>query len=60
MSSDIAAFLLSKNIGNGDIASILIPRCEFMPIAAFGALKAGCAYQPLDPTLSARTFELHD
>ena len=50
LSNDIAAFLLNKNIGGGDVASILIPRCEFMPIAALGALKAACAYQPLDPT----------
>jgi len=48
--NDIAAYILSKNIANGSVASILIPRCEFMPIAALGALKAGCAYQPLDPT----------
>ena len=50
LSNDIAAFLLSKNISVGSVASILIPRCEFMPIAALGALKAGCAYQPLDST----------
>lgn len=50
LSNDIAAYLLSKNIGKGDVASILIPRGEFMPIAALGASKAGCAYQPLDST----------
>ena len=50
LSNDIAAYILSKNIGIGDVASILIPRCEFMPITALGALKAGCAYQPLDST----------
>ena len=50
ISNDIAAYILSKNISVGDVASILIPRCEFMPIAALGASKTGCAYQPLDPT----------
>ena len=50
LSNDIAAYLLSKNISIGNVVSILIPRCEFMPIAALGALKAGCAYQPLDST----------
>ncbi|MBR3747150.1 MAG: AMP-binding protein, partial [Selenomonadaceae bacterium] len=50
LSNDIAAYILSKNIGSGDVVSILIPRCEFMPITALGALKAGCAYQPLDST----------
>ena len=49
-SNDIAAYISSKNIGRGDVVSILIPRCEFMPVAALGALKAGCAYQPLDST----------
>ena len=50
VSNDIAAYILSKNISVGDVASILIPRSEFMPITALGALKTGCAYQPLDPT----------
>ena len=45
-SNDIAAYILSKDIGRGDVVSILIPRCEFMPVAALGALKAGCTYQP--------------
>ena len=44
------SYILSKNIGNGDVVSILIPRSEFMPITALGASKSGCAYQPLDPT----------
>lgn len=30
--------------------SILIPRCEYMAIAPLGVIKAGAAYQPLDPT----------
>ena len=46
----IAAYILQKNISVGDVVSILIPRCEFMPITALGALKAGCVYQPLDST----------
>ena len=50
LSNDIAAYILQKNISAGDVVSILIPRCEFMPITALGALKAGCAYQPLDST----------
>lgn len=33
-----------------DVVSILIPRGLLMPVTALGALKAGCAYQPLDPT----------
>jgi len=53
ISNDIAAYILQKNISRGDVVSILIPRCEFMPITALGALKAGCAYQPLDSTYPA-------
>ena len=50
LSNDVAACILSKNIGSGAVVSILIPRSEFMPVTALGALKAGCAYQPLDST----------
>lgn len=37
-------------IGKEDVVAILIPRCEFMAIAPLGVIKAGAAYQPLDPT----------
>jgi amino acid adenylation domain-containing protein len=30
------------------VVSVLIPRCEYMFIVSLAALKAGCAYQPLD------------
>jgi len=32
------------------VVSVLIPRCEWMAVASLGVLKAGCAYQPLDPS----------
>jgi len=32
------------------VVSILIGRSEWMVLASLGALKAGCAYQPLDPS----------
>jgi len=35
------------------VVSVLIPRCEWMAIASLGVLKAGCAYQPLDPSYPA-------
>ena len=41
---------MAKGLGRGDVVPILIPRSEYMPIAALGVLKAGCAYQPLDTT----------
>lgn len=53
MTDRIAQYVHSKGIGKEDVVSILIPRCEYMPIAAVGVLKAGAAYQPLDPTYPA-------
>ena len=50
LSDRIAACLASKGLGLEDVVSVLIPRCEWMAIASLGVLKAGCAYQPLDPT----------
>ena len=50
MSERIAGYLTEKGFGREDVISILIPRCEWMLIASLGVLKAGCAYQPLDPT----------
>ena len=50
ISDRIADYLASKGLGTEDVVSILIPRCEWMAIASLGVLKAGCAYQPLDPT----------
>ena len=50
MSDCIAGYIASKGLGEEDVVSVLIPRCEWMAIASLGVQKAGCAYQPLDPT----------
>ena len=50
LSERIAAFVAANGLGTGDVVSVIIPRCEWMAIASLGVLKAGCAYQPLDPT----------
>ncbi len=50
LSDRIASYLIEKGLKREDVVSILIPRCEWMLIASLGVLKAGCAYQPLDPT----------
>ena len=50
MSDCIAGYIASKGLGLEDVVSVLIPRCEWMAIASLGVLKAGCAYQPLDPS----------
>ena len=50
LSDNIAAFIESNCCSKGDVVSILIPRGVYQVIASLGALKAGCAYQPLDAT----------
>ncbi len=50
ISDRIAGYIVSKGLGVGDAVSVIIPRCEWMAIASLGVLKAGCAYQPLDPS----------
>jgi len=50
LSDRLAAYIASKGIGREQVVSILIPRCEWMVIASLGVLKAGAAYQPLDPS----------
>ena len=50
LSDRIAGYIASKGLGLEDVVSVLIPRCEWMAIASLGVLKAGCAYQPLDPS----------
>ena len=50
ISDRIAGYIVEKGLGTEDVVSVLIPRCEWMAIASLGVLKAGCAYQPLDPT----------
>ncbi len=49
-SDRIAAYIKGLGLGRGDVVSILIPRSTWMVTASLGALKAGCAYQPLDST----------
>ena len=49
-SDRIAARIARGGMGREDVVSILIGRSELMAVTALGALKAGCAYQPLDPS----------
>ena len=50
VSDRIGAWLAKRGQGAENPVAILIPRCEYMAVATMGVLKAGCAYQPLDPT----------
>lgn len=54
--TDAVAARIIEVIGNDTkekVVSILINRSEWMVIASLAALKAGCAYQPLDPSYPA-------
>ncbi len=57
MTENIAAFLRSKGIGKNQAVSVMIPRCEYMPIASIGVLKSGAGYQPLDPGYPSERLE---
>ena len=50
ISDNIAWMIHERGIGREQVVSVLIPRCEYMAIASLGIVKAGAAYQPLDPT----------
>ena len=50
VSERIAAYLRAQGIGRGKVVSVLIPRGTCMATASLGVLKAGAAYQPLDPS----------
>ena len=52
-SERIAAYIAKLGLGRENVVSILIGRSELMAVTALGALKAGCAYQPLDPSYPA-------
>ena len=46
----IAKYLKDQGCKAGDFVSILVDRCEYMTICSIGVLKAGAAYEPLDPS----------
>jgi len=49
LSDRLAYYLFRHGLGRGDTVSVFISRSEYMVIASLGVLKAGCAYEPLDP-----------
>lgn len=44
----IAAYIQSLGLGRNDVVAILVPRNEWILLATYGVLKAGCAYEPMD------------
>lgn len=48
------AALRAARVVSGARVAIVMPKCEWVPVAVYGALLAGAAYVPLDPTLPER------
>ena len=49
LSDNLAAYV-EKTVKPGNVVSIILGRSEFTAVAPLGVIKAGCAYQPLDPS----------
>jgi len=49
LSNQVARALLTQGVTPGDRVGILVPKSAASVVAAFGALKAGACYVPLDP-----------
>ncbi|MCQ2398844.1 MAG: amino acid adenylation domain-containing protein, partial [Sphaerochaetaceae bacterium] len=46
----IAAEIQKTGLSRNDTVAVLVPRSEWIVLATYGVLKAGCAYEPLDST----------
>lgn len=53
LSDRLASRLVHHGVRSGDRVGLLIERSAHLPIAVLGALKAGAAYIPLDPSYPA-------
>ncbi len=62
IAAQIAGFIGNAGLKHNDTVAVLIPRNEWLVLATLGVLKAGCAYQPLDPTYPSErlTFMVKD
>ncbi len=49
LSDGLAAYLLARGVGKGDIVALLVPRALSTVVAKLAILKAGAAYLPVDP-----------
>lgn len=56
-SRNLAGHLLKQGCKSEEIVGILVPRSEYMTICPVGVIRAGCAYQPLDPTYPVERLE---
>ena len=56
LTDNLAAYIESK-VPPGSVVGIMLGRNEHMMLAPLGALKAGCAYLPLDPSYPPERLE---
>ncbi len=49
-SDRIAAYIQGLGLTSEDVVAILVPRSEYIALLPMAVSKAGCAYQPLDPS----------
>ena len=57
LSGKVANYLISHGAGKDKVVAILLPRSDEMVFAAIGVLRAGSAYQPLDPSYPDERLE---
>lgn len=53
----LACRIVAEGGHKGLVASVLVPRCEYIPIVPLAVLKAGMTYVPLDHTYPAERLE---
>ena len=49
LTARVAKYINDKGIGKDDFVPILVNRNEYMVIGTYGILRAGAAYEPIDP-----------
>ena len=54
----LARHIAGTGLGKGSVVGVLVERDEYVLICSLGALKAGCAYLPLDPGYPRERLEL--
>lgn len=58
MSDALAAELITRGIGKGDIVPIISGRSHYIPVAMLAVLKSGAAYMPVSPDYPKSRIEL--
>ena len=56
LADNLAAYIETQ-VPAGSVVGIMLGRNEYMMLAPLGALKAGCAYLPLDPSYPPERLE---